>query len=1047
MNSSLSYNLFGHKWLRLLVPCMVVAALFTQAMAADKQPRAVRVGVYENPPMLYTDSAGSVKGIDVEILKGIAEKNGWSLDYVPGTWSENLARVQAGEIDLLPDVGYSAERAQQLDFTEESMFSTWAQVYTPQKSEIQSIPDLQGRTIAVVKDDVHYTAMKKLLQEFDIDVQFLELPDFPAVFRAIEQRRADAGVVGRIGGLQLENSHKVERSPIVLNPIKIHVAVPKGRNADIRAAVDEELRAQKRDPNSPLRQALASWLSGEPHSRMPDWVKAVLAGGAVLLIVPILLNVLLRGEVKRKTAELYEKNRRLETEAAERTRVQRAVRESERRLREQNAALVQLARSEIATSSDTNALPGLQRLLEVTAQTLDVARGSLWLFNAERTSIRCVDLYELKPARHLSDMELFAKDFPRYFQALEEDRIMAADDAIMDPRTSEFADAYLKPHDISSMLDVPVRAGGRVIGVLCTEHCGTKRMWQLDEQNFCKAVADLAALALESAEKQRAQQELQNSERYYRSLIENTSDMIIIIDADATMRYISPSYYRLLGYEPGQNVGSSCFDLIHPEDAPAVQEIFERLVLYPGAVERARYRYRHANGSWAHMEAFGKNLLHDDAIGAIIANVRDVTEQVHAEAELERQRQSLEETVKKRTFQVTQTVQRLQDANLRLEAANRHKSQFLSSMSHELRTPLNAILGFADLLRGQFFGPLNEKQLAYVNQLDASGKHLLALINDLLDMAKIDAGAMEVVHERFAPGDCIDATVNMLSTSFRRKQIETHTEIDPQIHVIVGDLRKCKQIMLNLLSNAVKYTEEGGKVTVVAACDPDGAIRISVTDSGIGIEPEELDKIFSEFHQANRTRDEQLGGTGIGLALTRRLVELHGGKIGVESEVGKGSSFWFTLPQPADALSCAINVRDDGSENASAKNALGDYRILVAEDNEVNLTMILDMLKARGYSAIVARNGQEAVELAERHAPDLILMDIRMPIMDGLEATMRIRSIPSTSEIPIVALTASAGADSEERCLAAGCTAHLPKPIQTRELFGLLRRYLLESAI
>lgn len=1026
---------------------LLVALCCTVAFGADRNGRRVRMGVYENPPMLFTDTSGAIHGIDVDILSGIADKNNWNLEYVRGSWSENLARLERSEIDLLPDVGYSTERAKVLDFTEENMFSTWAQLYTAPRSPIQSIPDLQGHSVAVVKDDVHYAAIKKLLQDFDVQVNFLELPDFPAVFRAIELRRADAGVVGRIGGLQLENQHKVERSPIVLNPVKIYVAVPKGKNEDLRTAIDKELLEQKRDPNSPLRQALATWLAGEPRSRIPDWVKWLFAAGAVLLIVPILLNVLLRAEVKRKTIELSEKNKRLETEAAERVRAERAIRESERRLREQNAALVELARSEISSSEEPDALPGLQRMLEATARTLAVGRSSLWLFDVGHTKIRCVDLYELEPARHLADMELAAVDFPRYFDALEQDRIMAADDAIADPRTSEFAEAYLRPHDITSMLDVPVRAGGHVIGVLCNEHCGERRTWQLDEQNFCKAVADLAALALESAEKRRAQQDLESSERYYRSLIENTSDMIIIIDADGTMRYMSPSYHRILGYRPGENAGTSCFDLIHPEDAPMVKEVFTRLVLYPGAVERARYRYRHADGSWYYMEAFGKNLLHDNAVNAIVANVRDVTEQVHAEAQLESERQSLEETVKRRTFQVTQTVQRLQDANLRLESANRHKSRFLSSMSHELRTPLNAILGFADLLRGQFFGTLNEKQLAYVNQLEASGKHLLALINDLLDMAKIDAGAMEVVMERFAPRDCIDATLNMLSAGFRRKQIETVADIDPALHVVIGDLRKCKQVMLNLLSNALKYTAEAGKVTVTAGTDKDGSVRITVSDTGIGIEPEEREKIFSEFHQANRTRDEQLGGTGIGLALTRRLVELHGGKIGVESELGNGSTFWFTLSQPTDSNSCAFRTYEETPDATSAKSALGDYRILVAEDNEVNLTMLLDMLKARGYSAIVARNGQEAVDLAEKHEPDLILMDIRMPVMDGLEATMRIRSLPATADTPIVALTASAGSDSEERCLAAGCTAHLPKPIQTRELFELLRRYLLESAL
>ncbi|MGR3310721.1 MAG: ATP-binding protein [Candidatus Brocadiales bacterium] len=274
----------------------------------------------------------------------------------------------------------------------------------------------------------------------------------------------------------------------------------------------------------------------------------------------------------------------------------------------------------------------------------------------------------------------------------------------------------------------------------------------------------------------------------------------------------------------------------------------------------------------------------------------DIIRRKRVEVELEKERRNLENTVKVRTKELRKSLKKITDTNFLLEQANRAKSQFLSSMSHELRTPLNAILGFADLLRGQFFGKLNEKQLNYADQIDVSGKHLLSLINDLLDVSKIDAGGMKLKLDAISPEEFINATVSMMSSQFGKKKILLKTSVKQSLPVVTADIRKCKQILMNLLSNAVKFTPEGGQVEIRALKNGDPQVRIEVSDTGIGIAADKLDKIFSEFYQADHVRDEQLGGTGIGLALTHRLVELQGGKIGVESKLGEGSTFWFTLP-------------------------------------------------------------------------------------------------------------------------------------------------------
>ena len=379
-----------------------------------------------------------------------------------------------------------------------------------------------------------------------------------------------------------------------------------------------------------------------------------------------------------------------------------------------------------------------------------------------------------------------------------------------------------------------------------------------------------------------------------------------------------------------------------------------------------------------------------------------------------------------------------EETNLRLEEANQHKSKFISSMSHELRTPLNGILGFTELLKGEHFGKLNDPQREFVDQVENSGKHLLELISGLLDVAKIDSGSMMIDLKLCKPYELFLSVVGLIQPQLVEKKIILNQLIDPTAETIVCDIRKIKQIMVNLISNAIKYTPENGIIEITLTKNKKHT-KIIVSDNGIGISKKDQDIIFNEFAQANRVRDEALGGTGIGLALSRRLVELHGGEIGVTSEENKGSKFWFTIPtrnapkENHEVFLPETKERVDYPINKS---------ILVVEDNQTNLDMIKYLLSIYNHKISVARDGKEAIMIAGSIKPDLILMDIRMPIMNGLEATKILRSKEIIPHTPIIALTASAGEDSREDCLKAGCTDHLSKPIHSRELFEVLSKYI-----
>jgi CheY-like chemotaxis protein len=343
------------------------------------------------------------------------------------------------------------------------------------------------------------------------------------------------------------------------------------------------------------------------------------------------------------------------------------------------------------------------------------------------------------------------------------------------------------------------------------------------------------------------------------------------------------------------------------------------------------------------------------------------------------------------------------------------------------------------MLAGQYYGDLNDKQEEYVAAIVTSGNRLLTLLDNLLEVIRIDAGAAALDPKAIAIQDLLEAPVAMLRAQAEKRGVALVVEPTPDLPMLMCDRKRANQILLNLLDNALKYTADGGRVTLRAHRE-DAHARIEVSDTGIGITPEHQTTIFEEFEQADRARDEALGGIGMGLPLCKRLAHLHGGQIGLESTVGAGSTFWFTLPLAEGAPVATAGAQPvAGAARPSVTPA--DLLILVAEDDETNRGMILDMLEALGVRGLGVPNGLAALGMAQKMRPDLILMDVRMPVMDGLEATRRIRALRECAEIPIVALTASVGSEQQMQCRAAGCLGFLSKPIQMTALDAELKRH------
>lgn len=423
----------------------------------------------------------------------------------------------------------------------------------------------------------------------------------------------------------------------------------------------------------------------------------------------------------------------------------------------------------------------------------------------------------------------------------------------------------------------------------------------------------------------------------------------------------------------------------------------------------------------------------------------EIVERMHAEQNLEAERALL-------AHRVAESTAELSAANAELARAGRAKDEFLANMSHELRTPLNAILGKTETMAEELYGPLTERQIKALQTIEDSGRHLLALINDILDVAKIEAGKIELEMSVMSVDSICQACLHLVAEMAHKQQLRINTTIDSEAIAIYADGRRLKQILVNLLSNAIKFTPEGGDIGLDVKAFPDQSlINFSVWDTGVGISEEGLRRLFNgsrgptPFVQLDSSLSRFYEGTGLGLSLVYRLTELHGGSVSLETAEGVGTRFTVSLPwQPSDSQNKSFTNRStsvitDPPTILSTKQKL---TILVAEDNEHNITALVDYLSFYGYQVIIARNGYEAVEQAKATQPNLILMDIQMPKMDGLEAIQRIRQIPILEKTPIFALTALAMPGDRIRCLEAGANEYFSKPINFKNLVEKIQTFV-----
>ncbi len=567
-------------------------------------------------------------------------------------------------------------------------------------------------------------------------------------------------------------------------------------------------------------------------------------------------------------------------------------------------------------------------------------------------------------------------------------------------------------------------------------------------------------------ENHQARAALKRSEERMRILslaVDQSPAMVVLTNAMGTIEWVSRNLFEHTGFKETEIIGQpvSILGATVADEKP----IGIWKTLRSGHTWQGEFINRCADGSdyiaWAQIAPVRQD---DGTVTHFLSIMENITERKRIGQELDQYRHQLEQLVTERTVE-------LEAAKTAAEAASLAKSTFLANMSHEIRTPMNAIIGMTHLLAHDITEPRQQMRLSRVSD---AAQNLLGIINDILDLSKIEAGRMNLEATDFGLSKVINDVGNLMRDRAMDKDVRWQVEVDPQLPALLhGDPLRLGQVLMNFASNAVKFTEAGSVTLSVArmsvATDERLWLRFAVRDTGIGLDQNAVARLFQPFEQADSSTTRRYGGTGLGLAIVKRIADLMGGHCGVESTPGQGSTFWFEAPFKPVRLSQGQDVLrgwfdpslpDEMEADASAASNLADTqtamtvaaladrlgaRILMVEDNPVNQEVALDLLEAVGLAADVAPNGQVALEYAKAQAYDLILMDMQMPVMDGIEATLAIRSLqgaPTVAQVPIIAMTANVFAEDRQRCLDAGMNDHLGKPVTPERFYAVLQHWL-----
>jgi diguanylate cyclase (GGDEF)-like protein/PAS domain S-box-containing protein len=693
----------------------------------------------------------------------------------------------------------------------------------------------------------------------------------------------------------------------------------------------------------------------------------------------------------------------------------------------------ELYRIGIALTSSEKLEEVLDSLLYETIRTLNIPAGSVALYDDKSGMLELKSYYGFPDDfAKLKQWKIRDKGLTEYIISKRIPTIISDIENYTDVDTIN-----LKKLGIKSLVAVPLFANEQIVGILYLDDFRS-REWSDREVEFITLLGIQAAYAIE---KFRLIETLSETQTYLKNVLNNSADIIITTDNEGRIVEFNKGASRILGYSKDEVIGKKAEELwLNPEDRHRILKLLEKedyvanyetqLIAKDGRIVDVILTLSYIKN--------GNGKIH-----GTVGISKDITEKKKLERAIEERNLELKELNEKLEEKVIERTRDLERANRELERSNNLKNQFIATMSHELRTPLNSILGFSELLLDEVFGTLTDKQKRYINNIYNSGNHLLQLINNILDIAKIESGKMELHYETFSLKQALSEVENIVKPLIDRKAQNLTVLIDDRISVINADRVKFKQILYNLISNAIKFTHEKGEITLKAdlvegpistlgnkksCCN--NYLKLSVIDTGIGIKKEYHQKIFLEFEQLDSSYSRKYEGTGLGLALTKKLIELHGGEIHVDSIEGKGSTFTVFLPLISDDLVLKKIQPELLMKEFSEINQLSRTKaaplIMIVEDDPATAELLMLYLAQGGYRVAHSYEGNKAIEKIKELKPFAVILDVMLPGKDGWEILQEIKLDPELKEIPVIMASV---VDNVELGFALGASDYLVKPV------------------
>ena len=801
--------------------------------------KLIKIGLYEDEPLIFQDNNGNVKGLYVDVLEYIASQEGWEIQYVYGSLNDGLTRIKNNEIDILTAVAYSPERAVYCDYSKETVFPNWGQVYSVPNLKIESFLDLEYKRIAVVKGDIYYAGpngIKSLMDNFDLNCMFVEVNDYKEVIKLLEEKGVDAGILPRLYESELQNNPKMAKTQLIFYPIKLLFAFPKGssKNEYLIERIDYHLKMLKEDHNSVYYSSIDKYMpvySSKEVQIFPQWVKTVIWVILLALLIFVSASMLLRREVKKQTNHLNEAIEDLQDEIAHRINAENSLKESQDKYRELTEKLLIESKSKFE-SIYNNAAAGID-LLDKDFKIIDLNERLAEMLGYTKEELMGTSILDVT---FPEDIELTIKNL------------------------NNLVNGNLDLYSLEKRYkkkDGSVFWGDLSVSVIRNENGRF--------QSIIGVIVDITT-------RKQAEELLEESEEKYRELVENANSIIAKFDKDGRIISMNEFGLNLFGYKEQELIGKTWIETILPKvesNGKILENLATEMIKEPDKYSISINENIKKNGERVWIYWNNKPIYDKGDLVGILSVGTDITDRKKAE-------------------------ENLCNANKQLEEADRLKSIFLSSMSHELRTPLNSIIGFTGILLQGLAGDLNDEQNKQLGIIKKSSQHLLSLINDILDISKIEAGKIDLSCEYFDLKELIEEIIATFDTMANEKNIEIERDIPKNINVY-NDKRRFKQIIINLLSNAIKYTNEGSVKITVKTID-NSILEISFFDTGVGIKKEDITRIFEPFQQLDDKLTKKAEGTGLGLHLVKKLLNFMNGNISLESGYGKGSVFTITMP-------------------------------------------------------------------------------------------------------------------------------------------------------